>query len=81
MKAEVTVSLTILYGNKSYELWGQFNTENEVTDTEKEIWGIVRKIGSGAKSLTQLLVISKSWTYRYYYSKKGRDQYGKAKFI
>ncbi|WP_374103005.1 hypothetical protein [Bacillus sp. ISL-77] len=55
MKAEVTVSLTILYGKKSYELWGQFNTENEVTDTEKEIWGIVRKIGSGAKSLTQLL--------------------------
>lgn len=29
---------TILYGRKSYDLWGQFTPENEQTDSEKELW-------------------------------------------
>jgi len=29
---------TILYGRKSFDLWGQYTPENEVSDTEKEIW-------------------------------------------
>lgn len=33
----------------------------------------------GAKISKKLQLIFKIWTY--YYSKKGRDQYGKAKFI
>lgn len=28
----------IFYGRKSYDLWGQFTPENEVSDDEKEIW-------------------------------------------
>ncbi|MCM3082099.1 dihydrofolate reductase family protein [Brevibacillus invocatus] len=29
---------TILYGRKSYDLWGEFTPETELTDTEKEMW-------------------------------------------
>ena len=29
---------TILYGRKSYDLWGQYTPGSEVSDTEKEIW-------------------------------------------
>lgn len=32
---------TILYGRKSYELWGQYAPENEASNTEKEIWKLV----------------------------------------
>lgn len=32
---------TILYGRKSYDLWGQFTPEIEQNDTEKEFWGLV----------------------------------------
>ena len=32
---------TILYGRKSYELWGQYVPENEISDDEKEIWNLV----------------------------------------
>ncbi|MEH7252934.1 dihydrofolate reductase family protein [Neobacillus niacini] len=32
---------TILYGRKSYDLWGQFTPEKEDTETEKEIWEVV----------------------------------------
>jgi dihydrofolate reductase len=32
---------TILYGRKSYDLWGQFTPEIEDSDTEKEIWELV----------------------------------------
>jgi dihydrofolate reductase len=32
---------TILYGRKSYELWGQYVPENEVSDSEKEIWKLI----------------------------------------
>lgn len=28
---------TILYGRKSYDLWGQYTPKNEDTDTEKEM--------------------------------------------
>jgi len=32
---------TILYGRKSYDLWGQYTPEIEHSDSEKEIWGLV----------------------------------------
>jgi len=32
---------TILYGRKSYELWGQYRPEADVTETEKELWELV----------------------------------------
>lgn len=32
---------TIFYGRKSYDLWGQYTPEDEVSDTEKEMWNIV----------------------------------------
>ncbi|QDS34114.1 dihydrofolate reductase family protein [Brevibacillus brevis] len=32
---------TILYGRKSYDLWGQFSPDMENTDAEKEFWGLV----------------------------------------
>ncbi|EJW17132.1 hypothetical protein PAV_4c02330 [Paenibacillus alvei DSM 29] len=32
---------TILYGRKSYDLWGQFTPGSENTETEKEMWKLV----------------------------------------
>jgi len=32
---------TILYGRKSYDLWGQYTPQNEESDSEKEIWKLV----------------------------------------
>ncbi|GAA0336075.1 dihydrofolate reductase family protein [Bacillus carboniphilus] len=32
---------TILYGRKSYDLWGQYKPDTKLSDTEKEIWGLV----------------------------------------
>lgn len=32
---------TILYGRKSYDLWGEYIPGNETSDTEKEIWELV----------------------------------------
>jgi dihydrofolate reductase len=32
---------TILYGRKSYDLWGQFTPSIQESDTEKEMWKIV----------------------------------------
>lgn len=32
---------TILYGRKSYDLWGQYTPGNEASDTEREIWEMV----------------------------------------
>ena len=32
---------TILYGRKSYDLWGQYTPTIEDTDAEKEMWGFV----------------------------------------
>lgn len=32
---------TILYGRKSYDLWGQYTPTNKDTDAEKEMWELV----------------------------------------
>ncbi|MDF2837668.1 MAG: bifunctional deaminase-reductase domain protein [Paenibacillus sp.] len=32
---------TILYGRKSYDLWGQFHPENEQADSDKQFWELV----------------------------------------
>jgi dihydrofolate reductase len=32
---------TILYGRKSYDLWGQYTPDKDCTDTEKEMWQLV----------------------------------------
>ncbi|WP_059174032.1 dihydrofolate reductase family protein [Bacillus sp. FJAT-27445] len=32
---------TILYGRKSYDLWGKYTPGTEVSDTDKEIWELV----------------------------------------
>ncbi|AOV08020.1 dihydrofolate reductase family protein [Sporosarcina ureilytica] len=32
---------TILYGRKSYDLWGQYTPTTEATDDEKEMWELV----------------------------------------
>lgn len=32
---------TILYGRKSYDLWGQYKPKIEASDTDKEIWEMV----------------------------------------
>lgn len=32
---------TILYGRKSYDLWGEFTPEIEYANTENEFWGLV----------------------------------------
>jgi dihydrofolate reductase len=32
---------TIIYGRKSYDLWGQYTPNNEESDSEKEIWKLV----------------------------------------
>jgi dihydrofolate reductase len=44
---------TILYGRKSYDLWGQFTPEIEDTDTEKEIWELVHSKEKYVFSRTQ----------------------------
>jgi dihydrofolate reductase len=44
---------TILYGRKSYDLWGQFTPENEDTDIEKEIWELVHSKEKYVFSRTQ----------------------------
>jgi dihydrofolate reductase len=44
---------TILYGRKSYDLWGQFTPEIDHTDTEKEIWRIVHSKEKYVFSRTQ----------------------------
>jgi len=44
---------TILYGRKSYELWGQFTPEIHQSDTEKELWGLVHSKEKYVFSRTQ----------------------------
>jgi dihydrofolate reductase len=44
---------TIFYGRKSYELWGQFTPETEVTETEKELWDLVHSKQKYVFSRTQ----------------------------
>ncbi|MFX3632857.1 MAG: dihydrofolate reductase family protein [Candidatus Pristimantibacillus sp.] len=44
---------TILYGRKSYDLWGQFTPEMEHTDAEKELWDLVHSKKKYVFSRTQ----------------------------
>jgi dihydrofolate reductase len=44
---------TILYGRKSYDLWGEYKPDIEVSDTEKEIWGMVHSKKKYVFSKTQ----------------------------
>lgn len=44
---------TILYGRKSYDLWGQFTPGNEDSDTDKEIWELVHSKEKYVFSRTQ----------------------------
>ncbi|NYE07191.1 dihydrofolate reductase [Bacillus niacini] len=44
---------TILYGRKSYELWGKYTPETEVTDIEKELWEAVHSKQKYVFSRTQ----------------------------
>jgi dihydrofolate reductase len=44
---------TILYGRKSYELWGNYTPETEVTETEKELWDLVHSKQKYVFSRTQ----------------------------
>ena len=44
---------TILYGRKSYDLWGQFIPEKDATDNEKEMWEIVHSKEKYVFSRTQ----------------------------
>lgn len=44
---------TILYGRKSYDLWGQFTPGTEDSDTEKEIWALVHSKEKYVFSRTQ----------------------------
>ena len=44
---------TILYGRKSYELWGKYTPETEVTETEKELWDLVHSKQKYVFSRTQ----------------------------
>lgn len=44
---------TIFYGRKSYDLWGQFTPEVEVTDFDKEFWELVHSKEKYVFSRTQ----------------------------
>lgn len=44
---------TILYGRKSYDLWGQYIPKTEDSDTEKEIWKLVHSKKKYVFSRTQ----------------------------
>ncbi|TQR23373.1 dihydrofolate reductase family protein [Bacillus safensis] len=44
---------TILYGRKSYDIWGQYNPKNEDSDTDKEMWRLVHSKEKYVFSRTQ----------------------------
>lgn len=44
---------TIIYGRKSYDLWGNYMPKPEDSDTEKEIWGLVHSKKKYVFSRTQ----------------------------
>ncbi|MED3656039.1 dihydrofolate reductase family protein [Heyndrickxia sporothermodurans] len=44
---------TILYGRKSYDMWGQYTPKIEDTDTEKEMWELVHNKEKYVFSRTQ----------------------------
>lgn len=45
---------TILYGRKSYDLWGQYIPKTRDSDTEKEIWNLVHSKEKYVFSRTQI---------------------------
>ncbi len=47
---------TILYGRKSYDLWGKYIPDNETTDMERETWELVhsKKKYVFSKTLTKI---------------------------
>lgn len=45
---------TILYGRKSYDLWGQYIPKTEDSDSEKEIWELVHSKEKYVFSRTQI---------------------------
>ncbi|WP_226527109.1 dihydrofolate reductase family protein [Metabacillus niabensis] len=44
---------TILYGRKSYDIWGQYIPKNEDSDTDKEMWRLVHSKEKYVFSRTQ----------------------------
>ncbi|MBP1755796.1 MAG: dihydrofolate reductase [Firmicutes bacterium] len=44
---------TILYGRKSYDLWGQYIPQEEASDEEKEIWKLIHSKEKYVFSRTQ----------------------------
>jgi dihydrofolate reductase len=44
---------TILYGRKSYDLWGQYTPGNDANESEKELWNIVHSKEKYVFSKTQ----------------------------
>jgi dihydrofolate reductase len=44
---------TILYGRKSYDLWGKYTPKNEDSETEKEMWSLVHSKEKYVFSRTQ----------------------------
>ena len=51
---------TILYGRKSYDLWGQYTPKNEDTNTEKEMWQLVHSKEKYVFSRTQTGIDNKA---------------------
>ena len=45
---------TILYGRKSYDLWGQYSPQAEASDGEREIWELVHSKEKYVFSRTQI---------------------------
>ena len=45
---------TILYGRKSYDLWGQYIPQDEDSDNEKEIWELINSKEKYVFSRTQI---------------------------
>ena len=44
---------TILYGRKSYDLWGKYSPQNDANETEKEMWEMVHSKEKYVFSRTQ----------------------------
>lgn len=51
---------TILYGRKSYDLWGQYIPQDEASDDEKEIWRLVHSKEKYVFSRTQIATDNKA---------------------
>ncbi|MFB3166624.1 dihydrofolate reductase family protein [Neobacillus sp. 179-C4.2 HS] len=51
---------TILYGRKSYELWGEYTPETDVSETEQELWDLVHSKQKYVFSRTQKVTDDKA---------------------